>query len=111
MAKREKSYRKIWIENCGEIPDGYDIHHIDGDRNNNDISNLLALPSELHRKYHIAREGVVCFQGDLFELSIASGMIGDALKSIAPVLLECEKYCSIKADLMMYRSMRLPNVR
>lgn len=31
----------------------YVIHHIDFDRNNNDISNLLLLPKELHTQYHI----------------------------------------------------------
>jgi hypothetical protein len=31
----------------------YVIHHIDFDRTNNDISNLLLLPKGLHTKYHI----------------------------------------------------------
>lgn len=31
----------------------FDIHHIDFNRNNNDISNLILLPKELHSKYHI----------------------------------------------------------
>ena len=29
------------------------VHHIDFDRQNNDISNLLLLPKELHAKYHM----------------------------------------------------------
>lgn len=31
----------------------YAIHHIDFDRTNNDISNLVLLPTELHSKYHL----------------------------------------------------------
>ena len=46
-------YRKIFEEYYGvKIPNGFDIHHIDGDRNNNDISNLLMLPHTLHAEYH-----------------------------------------------------------
>lgn len=48
-----KNYRKIYEEKCGiKIPDGYDIHHIDFDRNNNDITNLVMLPKKLHQEYH-----------------------------------------------------------
>ena len=31
----------------------YEVHHIDEDRSNNDIENLVLLPKELHSKYHI----------------------------------------------------------
>ena len=31
-------HRMVWTCYNGEIPDGYDIHHIDFDKNNNDIS-------------------------------------------------------------------------
>ena len=50
--------RKIWIKHHGEIPvdaNGrkYDIHHIDGDHTNNDISNLIALSIDDHYKVHL----------------------------------------------------------
>ena len=36
----------------GEIPDGYDIHHRDGDRQNNDLKNLECITKADHtRKY------------------------------------------------------------
>lgn len=41
----------------------YAIHHIDLDRTNNDISNLLLLPTELHSKYHLILNAIsICPQ-------------------------------------------------
>jgi len=34
--------------------DKFVVHHIDFDRGNNDISNLLVLPAALHKRYHTA---------------------------------------------------------
>lgn len=54
---RKREYRKIYEEHYGEIPKdslgrSYDIHHIDGDYNNNDISNLIAVSIDEHYKIH-----------------------------------------------------------
>ena len=47
------NYRKFYKETTGvEIPKGFDVHHIDGYRNNNDISNLVAIPKKIHNLYH-----------------------------------------------------------
>ena len=50
-------YRKIWEEHYGNIPcdsNGrtYEIHHKDGNRNNNQIENLVCLSIEDHYKIH-----------------------------------------------------------
>lgn len=55
------NYRKIYIEHFGPIPvdeDGrtYDIHHKDGNRSNNDPSNLVALSIKDHYDLHL-RQG------------------------------------------------------
>jgi methionyl-tRNA synthetase len=52
------NYRKIWEQAYGPIPkdgDGrtYDIHHIDGNRKNNSIDNLICLTIEDHYKIHL----------------------------------------------------------
>jgi len=45
-------HRDVWCFHNGQIPDGYDIHHIDEDRENNIIDNLECLPKAEHtRKY------------------------------------------------------------
>ena len=36
------------------IPEGYEIHHIDRNHDNNELSNLMILPKELHEHYHHA---------------------------------------------------------
>ena len=52
-----KIYRKIWIDNYGSIPvdaDGrsYEIHHVDGNRENNELSNLICVSMDEHYKIH-----------------------------------------------------------
>ena len=54
---RNREYRKIYTQHYGEIPKdsqgrSYDIHHIDGDYTNNNISNLVALSIEEHYNLH-----------------------------------------------------------
>lgn len=45
--------RAVYQEENSSIPDGYEIHHIDGNRKNNDISNLIAISHEDHVKIHM----------------------------------------------------------
>ena len=56
MSKKHKqsgvNYRKIYESHYGKIPNGYHIHHIDGNPFNNDILNLQCVSSEDHAKIH-----------------------------------------------------------
>ena len=47
-------HRYVWEYHNGEIPKGYDIHHINGDKDNNDISNLEVIQRCEHLKQHWA---------------------------------------------------------
>lgn len=49
---RKRLHRYVWEYHWGEIPKGYQIHHIDGDKSNNDISNLLMVSHHGHAVYH-----------------------------------------------------------
>ena len=56
----KRSYRRIYEKHHGKIPkdsDGrsYEIHHIDGDHNNCDISNLKLVTIEEHYSIHYAQ--------------------------------------------------------
>lgn len=42
----------VYINSFGPIPDNHHIHHIDNNHENNDPSNLIALPRVLHRNIH-----------------------------------------------------------
>jgi hypothetical protein len=51
-------YRKIWESANGQIPKdkngrSYEIHHIDGNRSNNKLSNLMCVSIEDHIKIHM----------------------------------------------------------
>lgn len=49
---RKLMHRYVWEKEVGPIPDGYDIHHLDEDKENNKLSNLECLPKPEHtRKY------------------------------------------------------------
>lgn len=49
---RKRMHRYVWEYYNGEVPEGYQIHHIDKDKSNNDISNLEAIPFSAHAKMH-----------------------------------------------------------
>lgn len=49
---RKRLHRAVWEHYNGEIPEGYQVHHVDGDKSNNDISNLALLDKHLHAARH-----------------------------------------------------------
>jgi hypothetical protein len=58
--KRTKDYRKIWELHYGAIPQDhsgrkYEIHHIDGNRNNNTITNLKLVTIQEHYDLHYSQ--------------------------------------------------------
>lgn len=54
------SYRKIWQKHYGPIPKdelgrSYDIHHIDGNRRNNELNNLYCCSLQEHFEIHLTQ--------------------------------------------------------
>ena len=49
---REALHREVYKAHHGPIPDGWHVHHIDGDPGNNDPDNLAALPASAHHEHH-----------------------------------------------------------
>jgi hypothetical protein len=45
-------HREVWKATHGEIPDGYEIHHVDGNTLNNSIDNLECLTKAEHLALH-----------------------------------------------------------
>jgi hypothetical protein len=55
--KKRINYRRIWVSYHGKIPKdsegrSYDIHHLDGNSDNNSIDNLIALSAHDHYCLH-----------------------------------------------------------
>ncbi len=49
----KNNYRQYYKEHYGiEFGSEFSIHHLDRNRNNNDINNLLLIPSLVHQRYH-----------------------------------------------------------
>lgn len=48
------NYRKVYKSETGIVWDTkkYDVHHIDENRRNNNIGNLVLLPKKIHKQYH-----------------------------------------------------------
>ena len=47
-----RMHRFVWEYYNGPIPDGYEVHHINGDKSKNDISNLQLMCCSEHKKLH-----------------------------------------------------------
>jgi len=45
-------HRACWEACRGAIPEGFVVHHIDGDRQNNSIDNLACMTGSEHRAWH-----------------------------------------------------------
>lgn len=49
-------HRQIWIDNFGEIPEGYVVHHKDENTLNNEICNLECMSRYQHNSNHMLKE-------------------------------------------------------
>lgn len=61
LPQRKTNYRKIWERHHGPIPKdengvSFQIHHIDGNKNNNNIENLTCLSIEDHYQLHLSQK-------------------------------------------------------
>lgn len=94
------SYRKIYEDYFRiKIPAGYDIHHIDRNRGNNDIKNLILLPKELHQRLHNIQTGYICDKSMQF-LWLGSNLLCGAIHD------EFLAYAEIYRDLFPWVSAR-----
>lgn len=59
VGKHKMLHNLVYEHYKGEIPENYQIHHIDENKLNNDISNLVALSPLEHKRVHSG-----CFQKD-----------------------------------------------
>ena len=82
-----------------KIPEGYVIHHIDMDRSNNRIGNLVMLPSKLHSQFHWYYSA--CVDQETRQINYPTTMgdmshwyLRDNLEKFLDILHECDKWCN-----------------
>lgn len=111
-----KDYRKKYKRYYGiDFSKDYVIHHIDFDRSNNDISNLLLMPRKLHSKYHFCLDTMRCESDQRGPNFTVDGRIRSAnrehwylsmLEHFSDVMWECAKWYDYKS----YLEGLMPNV-
>lgn len=52
VQRRERLHVFVWRKANGEIPEGYHIHHVDGNKRHNDIENLACISGSIHVSQH-----------------------------------------------------------
>ena len=45
-------HRACWEAHYGRIHRGFHVHHVNGDKRDNDMSNLAAMAPKIHRRLH-----------------------------------------------------------
>lgn len=119
-----KNYRKIYEKKCNiKIPKGYEIHHIDFNRENNDIFNLVMLPKKLHSDYHKKLEKYLSIQYEVkikLQNSLDRGfMVNEYIKKVdlkiieefINVWYECMKYINYRDYLLGVINYNTTNIR
>ena len=48
----EMEHRRVWRKHHGPVPVGLFIHHVDGNKQNNDIANLALIDALTHKRVH-----------------------------------------------------------
>lgn len=93
MSSKKIDYRKIWEDANGTIPKdengiSYEIHHVDGNRSNNDLSNLKCVSIQEHYNIHFEQSDFYACASILKRLSLSeqerkllSDKIGEANKT------------------------------
>ena len=82
----------------------YDIHHIDFDRTNNEIDNLILLPKMLHQKYHFLINSVSEIKlGEKIDYKYSSSYTIKILKEYVDMLEELEKWKMYKVNLELQK--------
>ena len=97
------NYRRLYQKHYGiVIPALFDIHHIDRNRANNDIKNLLLLPKKTHQILH--------FCGGIIEQVIMSGKTPFSLNNpqvLGFMVGHIKSYADIFEDLYFWSSVKM----
>lgn len=95
-----KNYRTKYKRYFGiDFDQNFDIHHINFDRSDNEIKNLLLLPKELHAKYHFILNAIGATNGNA-DLTLNNLNVTEynslIFEQLPAVLAECRKWQKLK---------------
>lgn len=103
-----KNYRTKYKRYYGiDFDSSYDVHHIDGNHENNNINNLLLLPKDLHQKYHELTQKLH-YVGDLSKLTISKASVwltADLLIELCEVLIN-SRYWVARQEVLYLEKQR-----
>lgn len=84
-----------------KVPYGYQIHHIDHNRKNNNICNLVAIPKKLHNNYHSCNNK---FQKSLYDINNFFGFMHKGHKE--KTFNHIDNFMNVKNELLSYMNIR-----
>lgn len=109
---KDENYREKYKRYYGiDFDKDFDVHHIDLDRENNDIDNLILLPKNLHERYHkcLTEISGITDISKLKTINVKNGcqFEYDALLRFCAVMAEISVWKAHKANLEYMRSVEL----
>lgn len=98
-----KNYRLKYKRYYGiDFDSSYVIHHIDFNRDNNEISNLLLLPKELHARYHLVMNALMNkgYNDGMIDFRLSNANVTDfnfgIVELLPEVIYECNEWIMAK---------------
>jgi hypothetical protein len=86
-------HRYIWSKVNGDIPEGHDIHHRDGNTGNNSIENLECISRSNHSRIHVR-------EGHITRYPITTRICNECKEEYTGTTIKyCSKKCSKKAQM------------
>ncbi len=96
-----RTYRKIWERTHNrKIPKGFHIHHLDGDKTNNDIKNLVCVSPREHFEIHRKNFEMYGNKKDYFSMTYLQRYLDEKIdfsKYKRPEISEKHRQAIIKA--------------
>lgn len=111
-------YRDYFKKYYGiEFSKKYEIHHIDLNHNNDDITNLMLIPKDLHEKYHKAVANynyirLLSNSKSILNVKICGNMASNNLYNMEIIadLIEVLRECNKWYDYKMFLDGKLGNI-
>jgi len=95
-----------------KIPKNFEIHHLDFNRNNNNIDNLLMLPKWAHIKYHIFKPKIedLTFEIEIKNITNSGYNFNEFFFEHAEEFIKAYRECSKWKDYKEFLLGNIPNI-